>query len=98
LLQRSVEPAVKSRPAVAQFRLRRLAHNLSPNRGIIYLAVRLASRRSPELHPCGSEPFRHGARRRWRDTLESHSDGPSLIDLAEIRVNTTGSRFAAGLN
>jgi hypothetical protein len=26
------------------------------------------------------------------------SDGPSWIDLAEIRVNTTESRFAASLN
>ncbi|MGO9356247.1 MAG: hypothetical protein ACLP1D_01070, partial [Xanthobacteraceae bacterium] len=30
--------------------------------------------------------------------LDHSSDGPSWIDLAEIRVNTTESRFAAGLN
>ena len=30
--------------------------------------------------------------------LGHSSDGPSWIDLAEIRVNTTESRFAAGLN
>ncbi|MDX6559663.1 MAG: hypothetical protein QOF72_2712, partial [Blastocatellia bacterium] len=30
--------------------------------------------------------------------LGRSSDGPSWIDLAEIRVNTTESRFAAYLN
>jgi hypothetical protein len=31
-------------------------------------------------------------------TLGHSSDGPSWIDLAEIRVNVTESRFAACLN
>src|SRR4029450_6273869 len=43
------------------------------------------------------EPRRQDETRRTVD-LGHSSDGPSWIDLAEIRVNTTESRFAACLN
>src|SRR5689334_5792899 len=43
------------------------------------------------------EPRRQDETRRTVDLGDS-SDGPSWIDLAEIRVNTTESRFAACLN
>src|ERR1700722_17835856 len=43
------------------------------------------------------EPRRQDETRRTVD-LGHSSDGPSSIDLAENRVNTTESRFAASLN
>src|SRR5580704_7431038 len=43
------------------------------------------------------EPRRQDETRRTVD-LGHSSGGPSWIDLAEIRVNATESRFAAGLN
>src|SRR5450631_793699 len=43
------------------------------------------------------EPRRQDETRRTVD-LGHSSDGPSWIDLAEIRINTTESRFAASLN
>src|ERR1700692_3153964 len=43
------------------------------------------------------EPRRQDETRRTVD-LGHSSDGPSWIDLAENRVTTTESRFAAGLN
>src|SRR6185312_10064286 len=43
------------------------------------------------------EPRRQDETRRTVD-LGHSSDGPSWIDLAEIRVNVTESRFVAGLN
>src|SRR5205823_14337134 len=43
------------------------------------------------------EPRRRDETRRTAD-LGHSSDGPSWIDLAEIRVSTTESRFAACLN
>src|ERR1700761_8031426 len=48
--------------------------------------------------PCDlREPHRQDETRRTVD-LGHSSDGPSWIDLAAIRVNTTESRFEASLN
>src|SRR5271167_3310767 len=54
-------------------------------------------RRQPSVPDDLQEPHRQGETRRTVDPGHS-SDGPSWIDLAENRVNTTESRFAARLN
>src|ERR1700687_6116437 len=64
--------------------------------------VRCEARTDREQHRSSApddlrEPRHQGETRRTVD-LGHSSDGPSWIDLAEIRVNITESRFAASLN
>jgi hypothetical protein len=64
--------------------------------------VRREARTDREPHRSSAPDDLRGSRRpdKTRRTVDlgHSSDGPSWIDLAEIRVNTTELRFTAGLD